>query len=487
MNLLKRHFREVPLWFYALLALCVLVQWALAAKLNLSFDEAYYWLWSRHPQLSYYDHPPLVAWTIWLSTAIFGDSELGVRFFAPLCLAGSSLLIVDAVRDFHGDRRAQLVGGLLPLCMLAGHATGLLITPDTLLFLTSSLVLRLLAALYRTGNANLWLAIGIAGGLALLSKYSAVALALGILIWLVLSPQRRGDFLRWQLWAGLVLALLVFSPVLIWNAGHGWASFAKQGGRAAQAFSFNWKTPIDFISAHALLLTPLLAALLMYSGWFQWRSARHHGKRALLLSALALPFPLYLLVLSFGMKVEANWTLVALPVFCILTALTVSENWSRLKNVTTYGLLLGAVLSALMLIYLASPLTHRLGRKDITHRLSGYDEVARITGVEAGKAKACAIVTADYANMAELSYYLRGKWPVLQWNEPERRAGWPQPDLKSCGPLPVAILTSRRLQGEQPIFAQYPAMRRLGKILRWHRGTVVEIYDLWLAKSDAGL
>src|SRR5215213_10135897 len=70
MTILKRNFHGLPLWFYGLLALCVFAQWALAARLNLSFDEAYYWLWSQHLQLSYYDHPPLVAWAIRLSTSL---------------------------------------------------------------------------------------------------------------------------------------------------------------------------------------------------------------------------------------------------------------------------------------------------------------------------------------------------------------------------------------------------------------------------------
>src|SRR5205823_9003198 len=69
-----------------------------AGKIELGEDEAYQWLWSKHLALSYYSKPPLIAYTQWLGTHLWGDTQFGVRFFAPIlaALSGSTLLLLLA-------------------------------------------------------------------------------------------------------------------------------------------------------------------------------------------------------------------------------------------------------------------------------------------------------------------------------------------------------------------------------------------------------
>ncbi len=482
---MSRPFYGLPLWLYGLLALVAIALWSLAAHLNLSFDEAYYWTWSQHLQLSYYDHPPLVAWLIKFSTFIFGNGEFAIRFFAPLGLVATCLLLAQATRDFGGDLRAQVLAAVLPLCTIAGAAAGLIMTPDTPLLFCAAFFLRCCAGLYRSGHPNWWLAIGFAGGLALLSKYSAIALAVGILFWLLVSQQRRRYFLQWQLWAGGVLALCVVSPVLIWNAQHQWLSFSKQGGRAVGQYSFSFDTVGEFLSGQIGLLTPFVAALILYAAYATLRHVRRGESRDILLSALALPFFIYILITSMGMKVEANWTLVCFAPLIVMTALRVSEAWPQIRHFTQMSMTFGAALCLMLLGYLASPVHHNLGRRDPTQRLSGNAVFAKHADELAAKHKACMILTNDYANTALLSYYLRGKRDVLQMNEPQRTLGWSLPDRNACLNKPVIIVTSQRIQAKPE---PQPSLQNLveeATILRGHRGRPVEAYNVYSAKLAA--
>src|SRR5712672_3113257 len=178
-----------------------------AAWTPLTFDEAYYWMWSKHLAGGYYDHPPGVAVVIRLGTMIAGDTELGGRLVA----ATATLL--------------------LNVTLMAAVGT-LIVTPDSPLLAASSFVLFFLAKVLETGRGAWWLAVGAAVGAALLSKYTSLFFGPAILIWLVSVPKLRHWLISpWPYLGGLV-ALAVFSPVILWNADHHWVSFIKQVGRA---------------------------------------------------------------------------------------------------------------------------------------------------------------------------------------------------------------------------------------------------------------
>jgi 4-amino-4-deoxy-L-arabinose transferase-like glycosyltransferase len=479
-SLFQKSVFDLPPWLWLIMLGIMGAQYVLCARLDLSFDEAYYWLWAKHLQLSYFDHPPLTAWLIALSTKLFGNSEAAVRFFAPFLVFCSSLLLAGTAKDFGGDKRAKIFAALLPYATLIGPIAGLIITPDTPLLFTISLTLRLLARYYKTGDVKLLMPIGAAFGLALLSKYTAFAFGAGIFIWLLSSPLQRQVFSRWPAWAGVVLALVIFSPVLIWNTQHSWQSFSKQGGRALQPFVFSFHTVIDFIGAQVLLITPLLMVLAVISGCIYARRAWRGNNLALLLCLISLPLPLYFLVMALGGKVEANWVLVAFPGFTVMIALISSEFWERYKLFIKSAYGFGLILSIALLIYLFSPMQNELGRKDITHRLSGHKQVAQAVAITAAQEKICMIVTADYASAALLGYYLRDRYLVTQINEPERYEGWDLPKLDTCaGQALIAFAPAQNLQAQSFFKNQFAALIPITTINRVHRGRAVEAYNTW--------
>lgn len=162
-----------------------------------------------------------------------GDTAFGVR--APQLAAfaiGTAALWRASVLLFGAEVAITAVVFTLAMPLLG--AGGIIITPDGPTVLFWGLALWALAELMRSQNANWWLAVGLFAGLGLLSKYTNLFLGAGIVAWLLAVPEARRWFASWQLWAGGAVAALCAVPVVIWNAEHGWASFAKQFGRVAR-------------------------------------------------------------------------------------------------------------------------------------------------------------------------------------------------------------------------------------------------------------
>jgi 4-amino-4-deoxy-L-arabinose transferase-like glycosyltransferase len=203
-----------------------------AAFTPITFDEAYYWTWSKHLAGGYYDHPPMVAVVIRLGTLIAGDSEFGVRLFSILLALPMSWAIYQAAAILFGSRRVAASSAILLNITLMAAVGTMIVTPDAPLLVASSFLLFALAKVLQTGHGVWWLAVGAAAGCALLSKYTALFFGPAILIWLVAVPKLRHWLISPWLYLGGLVALLLFAPVILWNAEHHWVSFIKQMGRA---------------------------------------------------------------------------------------------------------------------------------------------------------------------------------------------------------------------------------------------------------------
>src|SRR6266700_4544264 len=189
-----------------------------AAFTPITFDEAYYWMWSKHLAGGYYDHPPMVAVVIRLGTMIAGDTELGVRLVSiVLALPMSWAVYRTAAILFGGVRVATTAALLLNVTLMAAVGT-LIVTPDAPLLVASSFVLFCLAKVLATERGAWWLAVGAAVGAALLSKYTALLFGPAILIWLVRVPKLRHWLISPWPYLGGIGALAILTPVIFWNA-----------------------------------------------------------------------------------------------------------------------------------------------------------------------------------------------------------------------------------------------------------------------------
>src|SRR3979411_947213 len=141
-----------------------------ASVLELRTDEAYYWTWSKENVLSFLDHPPMISWFIRFGTAIFGDTNLGVRFAGIVAMLVTQLLLADIVRRVTHDLRAVVLAVLMPEAALYYGLLMAKVSPDTALIPFAVAMIWSLVRLKESNDARWWLAPGPVGGLAPLSE-----------------------------------------------------------------------------------------------------------------------------------------------------------------------------------------------------------------------------------------------------------------------------------------------------------------------------
>jgi dolichol-phosphate mannosyltransferase len=216
-------------------------------------EEAYYWNYSRHLDIGYLDHPPMVAWLIRLGTAIFGQSQFGVRVSTLCCSVFTSVFTYRLTRNLYGEASALaalLLSQVLPFFFL----TGLLMTPDAPLTAAWAASLYYLELAVVEGRSSAWWRVGFWLGIGMISKYTIVLLVPAVLVFMVWDRKSRQWWTRWEPYAAALLAFAIFSPVIIWNARHDWASFAFQTSRRlAEAPRFALH---KLIASALILITP---------------------------------------------------------------------------------------------------------------------------------------------------------------------------------------------------------------------------------------
>ncbi len=392
-------------WRLALLALTAL-RLLVAARAPLSADEAYYWVWSKALAAGYLDHPPMVALWIRAGCAVAGDTALGVRLLGPVSALLGTLLLARAAEDLCPGRRAGVAASVLLNATLALGVGAVVMTPDTPLLFFWTAALAALARLLRTGRPGWWLAVGLAGGLAMDSKYTAVLLGAAVLVWLVAVPGARRWWRRWQLWAGGALALVVFSPVLAWNAAHGWVSFAKQGGRTgdwhpAEALRYLG----ELVAGQIGLATPLVACVLVVGVWRAWRAARRGVAGAGLLACVVLVPAAVFLEHALGGRVQANWPAVVYP-GAVLAACCSGAAPVRFWRA---GSALGIAMTAAVYLQAGWGILPLPRAADPTLiRLAGWQDLAGEVYVAAAAAHADFVVADEYGLASELAFRMPG-------------------------------------------------------------------------------
>lgn len=300
--MLSRLKLPAPLPALALLAVATL--W-LCCSLPLVAQEAYYWTYAQHPDLSYFDHPPMVAWLIWLGTQCFGDGSLGVRLGTWLCGLTATWLGLQLLVDFGVDERGQTAWVALGILSPIVTMTHFLANPDAPLVAAWTLTLW---ALWRArgGKVGWWVLAGLGAGLALTSKYSAAFLGLGGMLLLLADGAMRRQLRTAKPWLAVLVAALVFMPVVAWNWQHDFESFRFQSTERLSRGQLGLRWFGQFVGGQLLVLHPALAVAMPLSIWFLLRRVRTDA-RALHLLVFGLPMVGYLLVQSLWIQVKINW------------------------------------------------------------------------------------------------------------------------------------------------------------------------------------
>jgi hypothetical protein len=305
-----RAWLNTPAGGMALLILTTLLaRLVFASALGLGIDESYMVAAGRTLRLGYFDHPPLAWWMAWAAAHIAGnESAIVVRLPFILLFALTTWLMFRLTASLFGACAGLWAAVLLNAAPVFGVTDGSWVLPDGPLIATLlGAVACLVAALPARGRAawGWWLGTGLCAGLALFSKYSAVLSIIGAVAFLLTEPTARHWLLRPHPYAAGLLALAVFSPVLAWNAEHGWASLLFQAGRAGGGRLHPFG-PLSTLAGEALFLLPWIWAPLMICGAAALRRGPRDSARWLL-ACLALPPILLFLVVSLRSHVLFHW------------------------------------------------------------------------------------------------------------------------------------------------------------------------------------
>ena len=252
----------------------VVMSWAL----GLGIDETYMVAASRHLELSYYDHPPIAWWLTHAAMALSGSqAPVVVRLPFILLFALSTWLMARiTARLFDSERAGFWAAFILNLSPVYAVTGGGWVLPDGPL--DCALLGFLLFSLRATGLIPSrrpwadWLAAGACAGLAMLSKYNGLLVLAGLPVFLLTTADGRAWLRRPQPWVAGLLALLLFSPVIVWNIEHHWASFAFQGDRAG-GLRFHPLAPLGVWGGEALFVLPWIWVPLI----LLWLRALRHG------------------------------------------------------------------------------------------------------------------------------------------------------------------------------------------------------------------
>lgn len=366
--------------FLLLWGALLLLKLAVAARLPLFGDEAFYWWESTAPDWAYAEIPAGTPWLIWLGTLLGGDTLLGVRW--PFLLMGAAMpwLVWRIARRWFGDGVAWRAG-ILSLALPLLATMGTLALPDVPLTFATLVCLDAGAMLLRRASARAfaWLAFGLV--LGALAHYRFPAVIAAGFVGLMLEPRGRALLRTPGLWLALLAGALAWVPLLWWNLEH-----ANAGLNFQLVDRHPWRPQIKgalLPLAQFVFVTPLLLVLLLGTlvhAWRRWRAGDGGAPWGYVLGTAVVPL-LGLAVLGVFADTERisfHWMLPGyLPLLAVAPVLL--ARWKAPWRVALYALAAaGVLLSAGYLLMATSPTLREravAGSLPYPSNFAGWDEI----------------------------------------------------------------------------------------------------------------
>jgi 4-amino-4-deoxy-L-arabinose transferase-like glycosyltransferase len=311
------------------LSAVVRLVWALS--LGRFYNEAYYEMYARHLEWGYFDHPPMVGFVAAAGQGLTPGLSpvLGLRLGFIALFAGSTWLIARLTARLLGRGASVFAALVLNATIYYGLRIGTLADPDgPLLFFWLLTLDRLVAALQNPHRIGTWVFVGFAWGLGMLSKYCAALIPVGFLVYLVLRPTARHCLRTPGPYLAGIAGAVVFSPVILWNARHDWASFTFQGSRAGGFHGFQPGLLLEAVVGQMLYLTPwiwvgilIVIARLMRRGSRAWSDAE-----AFFFSQAAPSIALFMGVATYR-RIMPHWPLIGFVALMPLLGRILAERY----------------------------------------------------------------------------------------------------------------------------------------------------------------
>lgn len=376
---------------------------------DLSPDEAQYWLWSKYPDWSYYSKGPLVAWLLTISTYIFGDTIFGIKFFAIVGMSVLSWVSFLLAKNWRGNKAGFYALALINATPLLGIG-GLLMVPDmpvAVLWVTALFVLSSESQFF--SGWKRFILIGLLIGLAGLAKYTAGLFYPLVGIYFLVNKQRRIWLRKPHIYVSGIISLVCLSPIFIWNMMNDYAGFKHVFGQmGGEANSYWLDTFLNFISGQAAVSGGFIFVFLVtyfIVGWFT--SGSENGRLFWYFSA---PLFAFFCIKAFGAKVQPNW-----PVLAIFVGFIGLSGWLTLRSKIVQGLFMCSIIisGAITLIGHDIHIIRYMGidlpakKNPLKPALGWHGLGEQITEKLQGMPKDTVILTTRYQTASALSFYVK--------------------------------------------------------------------------------
>lgn len=432
------------------------------STVDLFFDEAQYWAWSREPAFGYFSKPPLLAWIIALAEHICGGSEACIRSPAPILYFGTSLLVYAVARQLYDARVAFYAALSIALATGAAFSARIISTDVPLLFFWA-LALLAYVKLLGSGGTHWGVVLGLALGFGLMAKYAMIYFVLATVLAAWLDRDARALLRSRALWLALAIAAVVVAPNILWNIENGLATFRHTGDNIqGSGVMLDPRNGLEFIAAQFAVFGPVVFAVLLYA--FARIGSATTSRADRLMLTFALPPLVLVTATGFVTRALANW---AAPAFIsavvVVIAILVRRGawkWLALSLATgiavQVALLAGDVLAARLTI-------SWLANGDLYHRTLGWRALGERAGELARRVGARTIVADARDDVASLAYYWRDQpEPVLSWprtSVPDHHFDLTRA-LTTAAPLPILFIS--RCSSTTRLSAQFASIEPLG-------------------------
>ena len=373
------------------------------SPIELSVDEAQYWHWSRSLEWGYFTKPPIIAWSIALSTSIFGQEEWAVRLSSPIIHFLISIILWIASQSFF-DSKSGKITALIWISTPVASLGSFIISTDTPLLLFWSLALIFLIKLIKTRSLPYSILIGVTIGLGFLSKYAALFFFISLALWWLIYD--RGKTL--EIKSIILITLFTFIVAggnLYWNYENDFATINHTISNAdLKNIIFNHKNMIEFLSSQLLVFGPiffLLYIFVVFQSFF-------NNTKLSLLAMLSLPIIILIVIQSFLKIANANWAVTAyIAATLLLSTYVVINKRKYLRLIFKIGLLANIAISIFILNVTATGSFYPIELKSNPIRKNlGFELLAKEIEKTFQKKQLSSIIFQNRSDITRFNYYL---------------------------------------------------------------------------------
>ncbi len=384
-------YRNRVLWLVlGLLSIRLVTLWL--SPYNLHGDEAQYWAWAQDLDWGYFSKPPMVAWMIAATTALFGDAEWAVRLGSPLLHSATAYLIFLAGRKAFSPR-AGFWACAVYILMPAIWVSSMIVSTDVPLLFFWALGLYGWVSLRLTPTWRLAALLGLALGFGMMSKYAMMFFIPPLILAIIFDSPTRKALLGLKGISIVVLAAAILAPNIWWNSVNDFATITHTASNTSLDGKTSFFHPFEFLAFFRdqfgvfgpvpfILLLLILWRIMSHNSQTIQSSAAASTQTAtpsllLCLTCFALTPLIIISVQAFLSRANANWAVSAYPSAAILLGAAALQI-PKYKNWLNRGLLAQSLFCSFLLIVSLSPhLVNRLGIANSVKRLRAWPQTVQ--------------------------------------------------------------------------------------------------------------